>query len=139
MAVLDPFRDPFQVSFLVSFPSFLDPFHGTAFRRTCAVCKLHGAGVPGGLGGMGGAGGKHGQGGTLDVAASCQEEVHTCPGFQEDTSHQEEGVVERHGLVGTQGREEEGGEEGRLPRGGTCLVAPSCEGGVAFCAACTAA
>lgn len=131
---------PFLVSFLVSFLSFLDPFHGTAFRRTCVVCKLHGVGAQGELDGMGGVGGKHGLEDTLDVVASYQEEVQTCPGFRKggDTSHQEEGVVERCGLVRTQGKEEEG-EEGRVLQVGTCLVVQACEVGVAFCAAGTAA
>ena len=88
-------------------------------------------------------GGKHGQEGTLDVVAPSCQEIHTCPGFQDDgdTWPQAEGEVERHGLVGTQGKEEAVEEEGKVPPVGTCLVlvVPACWEGVAFYAACTVA
>jgi hypothetical protein len=131
--------DPFQVSFQVSFPSFSDPFRGSAFHRTNVVCKQHDVGVLDVLGVMEVVGGSHEQGGKLDAVASCLA-AQTFPGCQEggdDTWFQEEGEVGRRGPEGTRGREEEGEEE-RVPQADTCLVL-ACAEGVAFCAAAAAA
>lgn len=101
-------------------------------------------GVLGVMGVMGEVEGRHEQEGTSDVVVVASfQEVHTCLGAQEDadTWPQVEGVVERHGLVGTQDKEEAIEEEDTVPQVGTfqVLVGPACWEGVAFCVAYTAA
>lgn len=133
---------PIQVASLVSFPSSLDPFHGTAFHRTRVVCRLRGAGALGaqgvlGEGGVTGAlGGTGDEEDTLDVAASYREVVDTWPGSQRagGTSQQAGGAAKRCDLERTLDKEEEGEAEGRVPQVGTQHLVPvvaACEGAVA--------
>lgn len=111
--------DPFQVAFRVSFPSFLDPFHVTAFHRTCAACMQRGVDALGVLGVTGGVegGGTGDVEGTLDVMVTSYQEAVVVDTWADpqrilgDTSQQEVGVAWRRGLEGTQDKEE--GGEGR--------------------------